>query len=318
MGHHHHDGHGHHHHHHHDISGKNLVISIILNVLITLAQIIGAFLSGSLSLLADALHNFSDVAALIISWIANKLTKKDSTETQTFGYKRAEIIAAFINTATLIVVALYLYVEAIHRFTSPVEVKSTWVMILAGFSILANGLSVLLISKDAEHNMNMKSAYLHLLTDMLSSIAVLIGGALMYFYKIDWIDGVLSIMIATYLIYMSWGLFKESLGILMQFSPKNIELDKVKEEILKLKEVKGVHHIHIWQLNDKDIHFEGHIEMKEDFKLSDLQKDLDKIKKLLWEKFKINHSILQPEFQPECTKKLIYNTKDEKGASKIK
>ena len=309
MGHH----HGHGHHHHHDISGKNILISIILNILITLAQIIGALVSGSLSLLADALHNFSDVAALIISWIANKLAKRDSNESQTFGYKRAEIIAAFVNTATLILVAIYLYFEAFHRFFEPVEVKSVWVMVMAGFSILANGLSVLLVSEDAKHNMNMKSAYLHLLTDMLSSIAVLIGGIVLYFYKVNWVDGALSVLIATYLIYSSWGLFKESLAVLMQFSPSNIDISKIKNEILKLENVKGLHHIHIWRLNEKETHFEGHLEMKRDLKLSELNEIFEKVKGILDEKFNISHCVIQPEFQSDCNKKLIYNSKEEKN-----
>ena len=161
-----------HNHSHGDLKGRNLFISILLNILITIAQVIGGIVSGSLALLSDALHNFSDVLSLIISYIANILSKRKASTSRTFGYKRAEIIAAFINASTLIIVAVLLIIEAIKRFQNPQEIESNLVIWLSILGIVANGLSVLLLKKDAEKNMNMRSAYLHLLTDMLASVAV--------------------------------------------------------------------------------------------------------------------------------------------------
>ena len=185
---------GHNHSHHHSkISGKNLLISIVLNIIITIAQLIGGFISGSLALISDAIHNFSDVISLIISYVANLLAnKKKRTKKYTFGYKRAEIIAAFINATSLIIVGLFLGYEAIIRFTDTVEIKTDLVIWLALLGILANGFSVLLLKKDAANNINMKSAYLHLLVDMLTSVAVFIGGLLMKYYQIYWIDALLT------------------------------------------------------------------------------------------------------------------------------
>ena len=175
----------HHHGHHHvkgDSKGRSLGISILLNLLITVAQVIGGIVSGSLALLSDALHNFSDVLSLVISFVANKLTKKKASTKKTFGYKRAEIIAAFINAATLVVVAIILIIEAIERLQHPQEIGSDLVIWLSVLGILANGFSVWLLRGDTENNMNMKSAYFHLLTDMMASVAVLVGGILMKFF----------------------------------------------------------------------------------------------------------------------------------------
>ena len=168
------------HHYKSTVSGKNLLLSIFLNLIISLAQLIGGLISGSLALISDAIHNFSDVISLIVSYIANILAKKKSqSNRKTFGYKRAEIIAAFFNGLTLIVIAFFLAIEAIKRFFNPIEIDSNLVIGLAILGILVNGFSVLLLKKDAEHNLNMKSAYIHLLADMLTSMAVLLGGLLM-------------------------------------------------------------------------------------------------------------------------------------------
>ena len=165
-------------HSHPDLKGRKLLLSIFLNVGITVAQVIGGLISGSLSLLSDALHNFSDVLSLVVSYIADRFSKKDASVTKTFGYKRAEIIAAFVNSATLIVVAIYLIYEAILRFMDPHTIESGLVIGLAILGIVFNGFSVLLLFKESKSNMNMRSAYLHLFTDMAASVAVLIGGFL--------------------------------------------------------------------------------------------------------------------------------------------
>jgi len=296
----------HNHSHNHKISGGNLLFSIFLNIVITAAQIAGGLISGSLALLSDAIHNFSDVISLIISYIANLLTnKKKQTLEQTFGYKRAEIIAAFINGATLIAIAIILGIEAVKDLINTHQIKSDIVIWLALLGIAANGLSVILIKKDATHNLNMKSAYLHLLTDMLTSVAVFIGGLLMKFYQIYWIDAVLTLIISVYLISISWKLLVKSLKILMLFAPEGLIIREIEAEILKLKEIKNIHHVHVWQLNEYNCHFEAHIEFKRDVKLSEFDIVCERIEKLLKDKFKINHSNLQPEYFRDDEKKFI-------------
>ncbi len=291
--------HNHNHSHGHvhpEIEGKNLFISIILNVVITISQAVGGILSGSLSLLSDALHNFSDVLSLIVSYIANVLSKKEASVSKTFGYKRAEIIAAFVNSASLIVVAIILIKEAVERFIDPQQVASDLVIWLSLLGILANGFSVLLIKKDTDSNMNMKSAYLHLLTDMMASVAVLIGGLLMKFFSLFWVDPALTMVIALYLIYMGYDLLKDSTKVLMLFTPHEINVDSIVEAISKIESVDNVHHIHLWQLTENQIHLEAHIDFKEDITLSKFDTILEEIQEELYHNFGINHVNIQPEF----------------------
>lgn len=295
-----------HHHHHTQVSGKNLFFTILLNIIITVAQIVGGIVSGSLALLSDAVHNFSDVLSLIISYLANWLTrKKQQTLTQTFGYKRAEIVAAFFNAASLIVIAIILSIEAVNRLQQPQQISGNIVIILSLVGIIANGLSVLLLQKDAAHNLNMRSAYLHLLTDMLTSVAVLVGGIMIKFFQIYWIDAVLTLVISVYLIYMSWRILIESLKILMLFAPDNIVIQDIEKEVLQINGVKNIHHVHLWQLNDHDTYFEAHIEFIDDIKISEFDVICEKIEKMLLEKFHIHHTNLQPEYNRPDEKKFI-------------
>ena len=288
--------HNHSHHNHGDLKGRPLVISIFLNILITVAQVVGGLLSGSLALLSDALHNFTDVLSLIVSYIANVLSKKKASINRTFGYKRAEILAAFINASTLIIIAVILIIEAIKRFQNPQEIESNLVIWLSLLGIIANGISVLLLKKNAEVNMNMRSAYLHLLTDMLASVAVLIGGLLMKFYQMFWVDSVLTLAIALYLIWVGYTLLKESFKVLMLFTPEDIHVKDIVNELQQLKEIKNVHHVHIWQLNENEVHLEAHIDFNEDISLSKFDYILHNIEEILHHKFEINHVNIQPEF----------------------
>ncbi|MBT8185132.1 MAG: cation diffusion facilitator family transporter [Eudoraea sp.] len=304
MGHSHSHNHGHQHH-HPDLKGRNLFISILLNIIITVAQAIGGLISGSLSLLSDALHNFSDVLSLIISYIATVLSKKEASSNKTFGYKRAEIIAAFVNSSTLIIVAIILIKESVERFMNPQEIGTELVIWLSLLGILANGLSVLLIKKDAGSNMNMKSAYLHLLTDMMASVAVLIGGILMKFYETYWIDPLLTVVIALYLIYMGYDLLRASTRVLMLFTPDTIEVQKIVDTIGKIEDVKNVHHVHIWQLNEDEVHLEAHIDFDKDISLSQFDVILEKIEEDVYHNFGINHVNIQPEYGKCDSKKII-------------
>lgn len=288
--------HNHSHHNHGNLQGRNLLISIFLNIVITAAQVVGGIISGSLALLSDALHNFSDVISLVVSYVANKLAKKKASIQKTFGYKRAEILAAFINASTLIIVAVLLIIEAIKRFQNPQEIESGLVIWLSGIAILGNGLSVLLLKKDSEANMNLKSAYLHLLTDMMASVAVLIGGLLMKFYNVFWVDSVLTFLIAIYLIWMGYDLLKTSTKVLMLFTPEDIPIDKIVSEINSLEGIKNTHHIHVWQLNEEEVHFEAHIDFEKDIQLSEFDDILHEIEEILFHKFEINHVNIQPEF----------------------
>lgn len=292
-------------HHHHKVSGKNLGLAVLLNVGITLAQATGGIISGSMALLSDAAHNFSDVLSLIISYIANRLAKRKATEKQTFGFRRSEILAAFINSATLIIISVIILIEAIQRLVNPIPISANLVIYLAIAGILVNGISVLFIRNDSQENLNMKSVYLHLFGDMLTSAAVLLGGIAMKYLQWFWTDSVFSMAIAFYLLYMSWGIVRSSLRIIMQFTPEEIEIQKLVNEIEKIQGVKNIHHIHVWQINEHDLMFEAHIDISEDLQVSGFEKILDHIKTVLGH-YNIYHSTIQPEFTVDDNKQIFH------------
>lgn len=295
----------HNHIHKHQVQGKNLLFSILLNVIITLAQVIGGIISGSLALISDALHNFSDVLSLTFSLIAHKLSRRKASLDQTFGLKRAELLAAFVNASTLVIVAFILIYGAIERLINPHVIESELVIWLALLGIIVNGFSVLLLKKDADHNLNMKSAYLHLLTDMMASVAVLVGGLLMKFYGWFWVDSVMTILIAIYLIIVGIDLLKKATKMLMLFTPEEINIKELVKEVHKIKGVKKLHHIHVWHLNEEELHLEAHLDCEEDIKMSDFNSLLHQIEEVLFEKFGINHINIQPEFKKEDPKDFI-------------
>lgn len=297
--------HNHVHIHKHEVKAENLVYSILLNLLITVAQIVGGIISGSLALISDALHNFSDVLSLVFSLVAHKLSRRKASIDQTFGLKRAELIAAFVNAATLIIVAFILIYGAVERFFHPHEIKSNLVIWLAVLGIAVNGLSVILLKKDADHNLNMKSAYLHLLTDMMASVAVLVGGLLMKFYGWFWVDSVMTILIAVYLIVVGYDLIKKATKMLMLFTPEHIDIKEIVREVHKVPVAGKLHHIHVWHLNEEEIHLEAHLDCPEDFTLTQFDEVLHRIELVLFENFGINHITIQPEFKKEDPKDFI-------------
>ena len=287
------------------LKGRNLFFSIVLNLAISVAQTIGGILSGSMALLSDALHNFSDVLSLCISYVAHRLAARKFTARYTFGLQRAEILAAFINSAALIGIAIYLGFEAFNRLMHPHNIDSMIVVWLAIASIVVNELSVLLIKSDAKKSINIKSAYLHLFTDMLTSIAVLIGGLLMKFYGIFWVDGLITLLIACYLIYSGWKLFVESINIILLCSPGKIDIQRLTNKIESLEGVKNLHHLHLWLLTDNHVNMEAHIDLMDDLPVSGFEKQLEQIHAIAHE-MGIDHVTIQPEFINDDDKSLIH------------
>ena len=294
------------HEHHHEVSGKSLWWTILLNLSITLAEGIGGLISGSMALLSDATHNFSDVLSLIISYVANRLTRRKATTAQTYGFKRSEILAAFINATTLIVLAIFILVEGIQRFFTPEPINAQWVIWLAVGSIVVNGLSVLFIRKDAEKNINIRSSMLHLFSDLMTSVAVLLGGLAMKYFQWYGVDALFSILIALYLLYSSLGILKSSLKIIMQFTPENIDVDKMVNTISKISGIKNIHHIHLWQIDEHELMLEAHVDMEKNVTISEFEKVLAQIKQVVG-RYNIHHVNIQPEYSVSDNKQMIHN-----------
>ena len=279
-----------------DVTGIRLFFVIVLNSLITAAQIAGGLISGSLSLISDALHNFSDVISIIISYAAIKVAHKEHDTNRTFGYKRATILAALLNSSVLVVISVLLFKEAYTRFFNPQVINGGLVIWVALIALAANGFSVVLLRKNAKGDINLKATYLHMLSDALSSIGVLIGGVLIYFFKIYWVDPVLTVLIALDVLIESYQIVKKAVQILMQGVPENIDVSAITKELESLDLVEDVHHIHVWSLDENNINFEAHVTIN-DMLLSETNKINDEIEHAL-EHYGINHVTIQ--FECEC------------------
>ena len=284
---------------------KNLVIVTLLNLFIFISELLGGIFSRSLSLLSDSFHNLSDTLSIVISLIAIRFSKKDNSYKFTFGGKRAEILASLFNSIFLFVVSFILIRESIIRLMNPQIIKTDLMLIIAIIGLILNGVSVLLLKEFSKDSMNIKSSYLHLLMDTLSSIAVVFGGVLMMIFKIYWIDPILTLLITLYILKEGFEIFINSIKILMEGTPKDIDLDKLKNDIEKIDGVMNLHHIHIWQIDDKNYLFEGHIKLKNDVAVSRADDIRKSIEDLLNIKFNISHSTIQIEYNGCCEKDLI-------------
>jgi cobalt-zinc-cadmium efflux system protein len=285
--------------HNHDtnqVSLTKLIFTIILNLIITAAQIVGGIISGSLALISDAIHNLSDSVSVILAWLAQVLSRKPSTPKSTFGYKRAEILAAFINSIALIVISIYLIYEAINRLLHPEPVDPKWMFWLGLLGLIANGISVLILEREKNKNINIKAAYLHLLGDALTSLAVIVGAALIWFFNVVWVDALVTILIGIYLLVHTWKLLKESVTILMQMAPAAIDIQQIKTRLIQIEGLKNVHHIHVWNLTDKLLHFECHLNLENDLHVSETGFICSKIQKILHDEFDVEHVTLQFEY----------------------
>ncbi len=276
-------------------SEKNLFITMALNFFITMIEVIGGLFSGSLALVSDAMHNFSDGIAIIITYVAIRLSKKPKTFKYTFGLKRAEIIAAIINASTLIMISFFLIKEAIERFYNPSQITGGLMLIVASLGLSANVVGTLLLKKGSENNLNIRAAYFHLLSDAVSSLAVIIGAVFIIFYKIYWVDPVLTILISVYILKETYEIVKESVDIIMMSKPAGIDLGEVKKLVEAIDKVKNIHHVHLWKMNDTDIHCEAHIEVG-NITVKETTEIQKQIELKLHDKYEINHTT----FQFEC------------------
>jgi cobalt-zinc-cadmium efflux system protein len=283
-----------HHHHPAEIQDQNLVITVILNFIIAISEILGGIFARSLSLISDALHNLSDGLALIISLLAIKIAERSNDQKKTYGYKRASILSAFINSAVLIGISLFLFKEAYHKFFSHQSINGNIVIWVALIGLVANFLGVLLLKRGAKADLNLKAAYFHLLSDALSSVAVVLGGLAMVLFKIYWIDPVLTVLISVYVLKESYEILRQTVNVLMQGVPPHLNLDNVVGVITGEFNVKQVHHVHVWNLDETHIHFEAHLEVC-DMLVSKAEILGAEIEKVLKEKFGITHTTLQFE-----------------------
>ena len=285
-------------------SEKKLIATMVLNFLITAVEIVGGIISGSLSLLSDAIHNFSDGIAIIISYAAVRLSRQPRTPKHTFGLKRAEILAAVVNASTLIIISFFLIKEAIGRFSAPTHITGGLMLTVAAIGFAANVVGTFLLKQGASGNINIRSAYLHLISDAISSLAVVLGAVFIMILDITWIDPVLTILISLYILKETYDIVRESVGVIMMATPGEIDVRELQEAIEAISGVRNIHHLHIWRLNDADIHFEAHIEV-DDVPVSKTAEIRSHIQQYLHDRFYISHTTLQFECDSCSRKELV-------------
>lgn len=285
---------GHHHVNIEETSGPKLLITLVLNLIIPIIQIIGGTIAHSMALISDATHNFSDFTAVLISYIAYRIGKKGATAKNTFGYRRAEIMAALLNVVILAGASLFILYGALKRCSSPETVSGEIVIWAASVGILGNGFSARLLHRDSKHNLNVRGAFLHMMGDFLTSVAVLISGVVMIFYPWYWLDPLLSILIVIFILKNCWSILKSSTMILMNATPDGIDLDKIQSYLSNIEGITSAHHLHAWPLSSSGIAFSCHLVVPDQL-ISQTEKISDKVKHLLFHEFGIDHPILQFE-----------------------
>ena len=288
-------------HHHQGVqTDSGLWVAVSINVLLTFVQVIGGIISGSLSLIADALHNLSDAASLGIALFARVVGRKPADQYKSFGHQRAEIVAALMNLTILMVLSLYLLFEAFWRIAEPREAVGWIIIVVAGGALFIDTATAFFTFKMSKTSLNMKAAFLHNLTDALGSLGVILAGALIMLYQLYWIDTLIAFVIAGFVLWQALKILPKTIHILMEGTPEDLSAVEIKLAMERVDSVEDVHHIHVWNIDEHRVALEAHVVVSaSEFKEVELIKAA--LKKMLVRDFNVNHSTL--EFEHHLEKK---------------
>ena len=287
-------GHGHHHHVDPEAGDRRVFAAIAVNLGLTAAQILGGIVSGSLALIADALHNFSDAISLIIAFGARKIARRPRNAKMTFGYGRVEVVAALIHYTTLIVIGLYLLYEAAMRFADPQDVEGWLIVVIAGIALVVDAATAMLTYTMSKSSVNIRAAFLHNVADALGSVAVIVAGTLILLYDWRLVDPIVTVLIAGYILWQSFREIGPVIRILMLGSPPEIETGAVLDTVRDLDGVAGIHHAHFWQMDEHRAALDAHVVIAEG-RWSDADAVKEQIKTALADRFNIEHTTLELE-----------------------
>ena len=293
------------------VTGKRFLAVTLLNILITIVEILGGIFSGSLALLSDAFHNLGDSVSIILGYFAQHIGGHPENQRRTYGYRRAEILSALTNSALLIIIAIFLIIEAIKRLQHPEHINGGIMLIVAIIGLLANFISAILLHSGSKDSLNVKATYLHVLSDALSSIAVIIGGIILLFFNVPWLDPALTIGVAIYIAYEAWPIILQTLRILMQSSP-DLDYHAIEHDLKQVDGVQAVHHVHAWMMDEHRIIFSAHLNC-DDLPLSQVEKIYSQVEKILHEKYGICHITLQAEYHRGKDEELFNTPVDEQN-----
>lgn len=279
------------HHHHHEISEKTvsyLLISFIINMLLSVVEIIGGILAGSIALIGDALHNTSDAFSILIAVVAFKIGHRKAEGRYTYGFRRAEIIGGFVNLILLFIAGIYLAVEGIEKLIFPQPIDGWIIIWVSVVALIIDAATAKLSHHGSEHNTNLRMVFLHNLADALGSLGVIVSGLCAVYLGINRVDGIIALLISAYMIYQSVMAFPKVVAILMNAAPEGMDLERIKHELKKISGVKDIHHLHVWCISEDAVSAECHI-------IADDTDIISDVTQLLNNKFGIGHCNIQIE-----------------------
>mgnify|MGYP001041999422 CR=1 FL=1 len=285
-------------------STKRLSISLFITLAFVLIEAAAGIFSNSLALLTDAAHNLTDVIALGLSWFAIRVTTRPANERKTYGYHRVGILVALVNSTTLVLISLGIFYEAWRRFISPPEVQSSVLIGVGLIAVVVNLVTAMLVHKGSDSDLNLRSAFVHLMGDVLSTIGAVIAGVIIYFTGANWLDPLVSVLIGVLILYNAWGILRDALDILLEAKPRDIDSTKLVEDILKIEGVLGVHDLHIWSLTQNLRTMSAHI-LTNDLPISagaDIQRQINE---MVYHRYNIAHATLQLECV-NCLPNMMY------------
>lgn len=240
-------------------NAKKLTIALVLTSTFLIVEVIAGLMTQSLALLSDAAHMFTDAAALAIALAAIKIAKRPADNKRTFGYQRFEILAALFNASMLFFVAMYILYEAYQRFTQPPEIQSVGMLIVASLGLVINLISMKILMSSAAESLNMKGAYLEVLSDALGSVGVIIGAIVIYYTNWYWVDTIIAVAIGFWVLPRTWILLRQSINILLEGVPEEVDIEKLRNDLLSLQGVENIHQLKVWAITSKNIHLTVHL-----------------------------------------------------------
>ncbi|HEX9332275.1 MAG TPA: cation diffusion facilitator family transporter [Anaerolineales bacterium] len=273
---------------------SRLALSLFLTLAFVVIEAGAGYFANSLALLTDAAHNLTDVIALGLSWFAIRITSQPANAQKTYGYHRAGILVALLNSTTLVLISLGIFYEAYQRFASPPEVKSSILIGVGLIAVVVNLVTALLVHRGSETDLNLRSAFVHLMGDVISTVGAVIAGVIIYFTNANWLDPLVSVLIGFLILYNAWGILRETIDILLESTPRDLDIKKMVSDITKVDGVLGVHDLHVWSLTQNLRTMSAHI-LTEDISVSAGAEIQGRINELVYHRYNIAHATLQLE-----------------------
>ena len=268
--------------------------SLALTLAFVIFEVAAGYFADSLALMTDAAHNLTDVIALGLSWFAIRLTTQPANAERTYGYHRAGILVALLNSTTLILISLGIFYEAYQRFKAPPEVQSNILIMVGLIAVVVNLVTALLVRRGSESDLNLRSAFVHLMGDVLSTIGAVVAGVIIYFTGANWLDPFVSVLIGILILYNAWGILRDAVDILLESTPRDVDMKKMVGEITQVEGVLGVHDLHVWSLTQNLRTMSAHI-LTEDISVSAGAEIQNRINELVFHRYNIAHATLQLE-----------------------